>query len=82
MTEVLHSFQGMKMSDKGFALKVDLFKAFGTVTWSYLHAVLQKFNFPQHLTNLVISYITGSKFSIKLNSAACDGFITPRRGLR
>jgi Reverse transcriptase (RNA-dependent DNA polymerase) len=70
------------MSGKGFALKADLFKAFDTVAWSYLHVVLQKFNFPQHLTNLVISCVTGSKFSIKLNGATGDGFITTRRGLR
>jgi hypothetical protein len=50
------------MSGKAFALKADLFKAFDTMAWSSLHALLRKFDFLQHLTNLIISCVTSSKF--------------------
>jgi Reverse transcriptase (RNA-dependent DNA polymerase) len=46
-----------------------------------LETILRKFNFSRQFANLILSYVTGSKFSIKLNGATRDGFITPKRGL-
>jgi Reverse transcriptase (RNA-dependent DNA polymerase)/zinc-binding in reverse transcriptase len=82
MKEVLHSFQTEGYTEKAFAIKADLYKAFDTLNWSYLLTVLQSFNFPQVLIKLIISCVMGSKFSIKLNGAVSYGFFTPARGLR
>jgi Reverse transcriptase (RNA-dependent DNA polymerase) len=82
MNEVVHSFRRTELKDKAFALKADLFKAFDTLDWRHLGAVLRKFGFPQLLTNLIFSCVTGSKFTIKLNDETGSGFIRPGRGLR
>jgi Reverse transcriptase (RNA-dependent DNA polymerase) len=80
LDEVLHSFQMVEFKTKAFTLKADLFKAFDTLGWRYLEKVLRKYNFPQQLTNLILSCVIGSKFSIKLNGVVGDGFIKPKRG--
>jgi Reverse transcriptase (RNA-dependent DNA polymerase) len=82
MNEVVHSFGRTELKEKAFALKADLFKAFDTLDWRYLGAVLRKFGFPQPLTNLILSCVTGLKFTIKLNGETGGGFISPGRGLR
>jgi Reverse transcriptase (RNA-dependent DNA polymerase) len=82
MTEVVHSFHSAEWREHTFALKADLFKAFDTLDWRFLDTTLRKFNFPQQLITLILSCVTGSRFSIKLNGVAGDGFIMPGRGLR
>jgi Reverse transcriptase (RNA-dependent DNA polymerase) len=82
MYELMHSFGISKLTKKVFALKADLFKAFDTQDWRYLGAVLRKFDFPRPLTNLIFSCVSGSKFSIKMNSEDSSDFIRSERELR
>lgn len=77
----MHSFQA-RYIESAFVIKADLFKAFNTLSWSYLQRVLEEFHFSPQLSKLIMSCVTGSKFSIKLNGVAGRGFITPERGLR
>jgi hypothetical protein len=57
MKEVLHSFQRLEYREGVFTLKADLFKAFDTVGLVYSRLVLKKLDFPQVVTNLIMSCV-------------------------
>ncbi|KAL2232502.1 UNVERIFIED_CONTAM: hypothetical protein Sindi_1430200 [Sesamum indicum] len=62
-------------------LKVDIRKAYDTVEWDFLLAVLQLFGFPQTFTRWIEECVTMAAFSIGLNGNP-HGFFTGARGLR
>jgi Reverse transcriptase (RNA-dependent DNA polymerase) len=82
MNEVLHSFRSKDYEEKGFVLEADLFKAFDTLSWTFLRGVLNSFVFPSSLVDLIMICATSSKLSIKLNDLAGSGYIKPERDLR
>ncbi|KAL2225354.1 UNVERIFIED_CONTAM: hypothetical protein Sindi_3049800, partial [Sesamum indicum] len=49
------------------ALKVDIRKAYDTVEWDFLLAILQLFGFPQTFTKWIEECVTTASFSIGLN---------------
>ena len=63
------------------ALKVDIRKAYDTVEWDFLLAVLQLFGFPQTFTKWIEECVTTASFSIGLNGNP-HGFFAGARGLR
>ncbi|KAL2237518.1 UNVERIFIED_CONTAM: hypothetical protein Sindi_0943500, partial [Sesamum indicum] len=63
------------------ALKVDIRKAYDTVEWDFLVAVLQFFNFPTTFIRWIEECITTASFSIGLNGKP-HGFFNGARGLR
>ena len=63
------------------ALKVDIRKAYDTVEWDFLTAVLQFFNFPTTFIRWIEECITTASFSIGLNGKP-HGFFNGARGLR
>ncbi|KAL2235700.1 UNVERIFIED_CONTAM: hypothetical protein Sindi_1302200 [Sesamum indicum] len=63
------------------ALKVDIRKAYNTVEWDFLLAVLQLFGFPLTFTRWIEECVTTTSFSIGLNGNP-HGFFTGARGLR
>ncbi|KAL2226589.1 UNVERIFIED_CONTAM: hypothetical protein Sindi_2017600 [Sesamum indicum] len=62
-------------------LKVDIRKAYDTVEWDFLLAVLQFFEFPQTFTRWIEECVTTAAFSIGLNGNPHD-FFAGARGLR
>ncbi|KAL2248049.1 UNVERIFIED_CONTAM: hypothetical protein Sindi_2657200 [Sesamum indicum] len=62
-------------------LKVDIRKAYDTVEWDFLLAVLQLFGFPQTFTRWIEECVTMAAFSIGLNGNP-HGFFAGARGLR
>ncbi|KAL2251910.1 UNVERIFIED_CONTAM: hypothetical protein Sindi_2313300 [Sesamum indicum] len=62
-------------------LKVDIRKAYDTVEWDFLLAVLQLFGFPQTFTRWIEECVTTAAFSIGINGNP-HGFFTGARGLR
>ncbi|KAL2224004.1 UNVERIFIED_CONTAM: hypothetical protein Sindi_3039800 [Sesamum indicum] len=62
-------------------LKVDIRKAYDTVEWDFLLAVLQLFGFPQTFTKWIEECVMTAAFSIGLNGNS-HGFFTGARGLR
>ncbi|KAL2224530.1 UNVERIFIED_CONTAM: hypothetical protein Sindi_3020700 [Sesamum indicum] len=62
-------------------LKVDIRKAYDTVEWDFLLAVLQLFGFPQTFTKWIEECVTTASFSIGLNGNP-HGFFAGARGLR
>ncbi|KAL2246076.1 UNVERIFIED_CONTAM: hypothetical protein Sindi_2875800 [Sesamum indicum] len=63
------------------ALKVDIRKAYDTVEWDFLLAVLQLFGFPPTFTRWIEECVTTTSFSIGLNGKP-HGFFAGARGLR
>jgi Reverse transcriptase (RNA-dependent DNA polymerase) len=80
--EVMQSFQDQNITEEAFMLKADLFKAFDTLNWTFLHCVLVRFGFPTTLVTLIMMCVSSSRFTIKLNRGAGGSFISPKRGLR
>ncbi|KAL2234688.1 UNVERIFIED_CONTAM: hypothetical protein Sindi_1201000 [Sesamum indicum] len=62
-------------------LKVDIRKAYDTVEWDFLLAVLQLFGFPQTFPRWIEECVTTAAFSIGLNGSP-HGFFAGARGLR
>ncbi|KAL2228524.1 UNVERIFIED_CONTAM: hypothetical protein Sindi_1832100 [Sesamum indicum] len=62
-------------------LKVDIRKAYNTVEWDFLLAVLQFFGFSQTFTRWIEECVTTAAFSIGLNGNL-HGFFSGARGLR
>ncbi|KAL0294269.1 UNVERIFIED_CONTAM: Retrovirus-related Pol polyprotein from type-2 retrotransposable element R2DM [Sesamum radiatum] len=63
------------------ALKVDLRKAYDTVEWDFLRAVLMLFGFPEQFIQWIVVCVTTPSFSVCLNGAP-HGFFRGARGLR
>ncbi|KAL2235708.1 UNVERIFIED_CONTAM: hypothetical protein Sindi_1303000 [Sesamum indicum] len=61
--------------------KVDIRKAYDTVEWDFLLAVLQLFGFPQTFTKWIEECVTTAAFSIGSNGNP-HGFFAGARGLR
>ncbi|KAL0288047.1 UNVERIFIED_CONTAM: Retrovirus-related Pol polyprotein from type-2 retrotransposable element R2DM [Sesamum radiatum] len=63
------------------ALKVDLRKAYDTVEWDFLRAVLTMFGFPERFIMWIVECVTTPSFFVCLNGAP-HGFFRGARGLR
>ncbi|KAL0439708.1 UNVERIFIED_CONTAM: LINE-1 retrotransposable element O protein [Sesamum latifolium] len=63
------------------ALKVDLWKAYDTVEWDFLRAVLTHFGFPDQFILWIIECVTMPSYSVCLNGSP-HGFFRGARGLR
>ncbi|KAL0444871.1 UNVERIFIED_CONTAM: LINE-1 retrotransposable element O protein [Sesamum latifolium] len=63
------------------ALKVDLRKAYDTVEWDFLRAVLILFGFPEQFILWIVECVTKPSFSVCLNGTP-HGFFRGARGLR
>ncbi|KAL0439803.1 UNVERIFIED_CONTAM: Retrovirus-related Pol polyprotein from type-2 retrotransposable element R2DM [Sesamum latifolium] len=63
------------------ALKVDLRKAYDTVEWDFLRAVLILFGFPEQFIGWIVECVTTPSFSVCLNGSP-HGYFKGARGLR
>ncbi|KAL2235312.1 UNVERIFIED_CONTAM: hypothetical protein Sindi_1263400 [Sesamum indicum] len=63
------------------ALKVDIWKAYNTVEWDFLIAVMEFFGFPATFVSWIEACITTPSFSVGLNGKP-HGFFRGARGLR
>ncbi|XP_074300302.1 uncharacterized protein LOC141631542 [Silene latifolia] len=61
--------------------KMDLMKAYDSVSWKFLGELLTAFKFPPHFKELVMNCVTSASFSIALNGDTF-GFFPGKRGLR
>ena len=63
------------------ALKVDIMKAYDTVSWDCILSILSCMGTPTHLLKCIMSCITTPSFSISINGELA-GFFASKRGLR
>ncbi|KAL5861832.1 hypothetical protein ACOSQ4_003128 [Xanthoceras sorbifolium] len=63
------------------ALKVDIMKAYDSVRWDFLVAILQILGFPEQMIAWISECISTPHFSISINGEL-NGFFASGRGLR
>eukprot|EP00253_Pinus_taeda_P011019 PITA_11019 len=77
--EIIHS---LKQSKKpGMLLKIDLSKAFDSISWDYMQKILTAFGFAPPWIRWVSSLVSSSFFSILINGIPSTTF-RPSRGIR
>lgn len=62
-------------------LKVDIQKAYDSVSWSFLKEALHAFNFPSKFVHLVMVCVQSASFSVSLNGCH-HGYFKGEKGLR
>lgn len=62
-------------------IKVDIEKAFDTLTWDFLFAALRSFNLPPPLLNLLRACVCTTNFTVGYNGVV-NGYFKGKRGLR
>jgi len=83
---IIMASEAVNMIDKrqfggNVALKVDIKKAFDTLDWNLLVAVLRKFGFSPTFTNWILAILHSARLSILVNGKAV-GFFSCSRGVR
>ena len=80
--EAFHWLKNKRGGRKGaITLKVDMSKAYDRVEWPFIRAVLAKFRFPPHFSNLIMACVSSVSFAFNINGQV-SGHVTPTRGLR
>ncbi|GJY65054.1 ribonuclease H-like domain-containing protein [Tanacetum coccineum] len=78
--ELMHNYH----LDRGVprcAFKVDIQKAYDTVDWNFLRAVLIGFGFHHRMIGWIMECVTSTSFSISINGCL-HGYFKGKRGLR
>lgn len=78
-TEMVHGFDRASITPREL-LRVDLHKAFDSVTWDFISQVLEAADFPPIFSNWIMQCLTTTSFSINVNGELC-GYFKGRRGL-
>lgn len=73
--EFLHSFTN-KQDGKAssFALKLDMTKAYDTVEWIFIEAMMLKMGFKEEWVKLILKCISSLSYSVVINGAITDEF--------
>ncbi|KAA3459952.1 reverse transcriptase [Gossypium australe] len=80
--EILHSFKKRRgSSKKGFALKIDMSKAYDRIELGFLENMMRRLGFCEDWILLVMRCITSVAYSVVLNGRIGEEFC-PQRGLR
>ncbi|GJX28595.1 RNA-directed DNA polymerase, eukaryota, reverse transcriptase zinc-binding domain protein [Tanacetum coccineum] len=70
-----------KLSVKKVAFKIDLQKAYDTISWNFLMSILGLFGFHEKMVHWIMSCVTSAKFSINVSGERI-GYFKGGRGLR
>ena len=70
-----------KEGPKRVALKVDIQKAYDTVSWLFLERMLEAYGFHKIMVNWIIKCVTTASFSLCVNGES-KGYFKGGRGLR
>uniref|UniRef100_A0A803PZ52 Reverse transcriptase domain-containing protein n=1 Tax=Cannabis sativa TaxID=3483 RepID=A0A803PZ52_CANSA len=80
--EIVHAIKHRKHGKLGWVgLKLDMEKAFDRVEWSFLMAILHRFQFPSHFINLIYQCVSSTSIRFSINGQITDP-ILPSRGIR
>lgn len=79
--ELMNGYNWKKKRVKRCAFKVDIQKAYDTVSWEFLKLSLEQFGFHSKMVHWILVFLSSASFSINVNGDSC-GFFKARRGLR
>ncbi|XP_065632987.1 uncharacterized protein LOC112028379 [Quercus suber] len=78
--EIVHSMSRRKGRIGLMAIKINLEKEYDHLEWSFIRDMLKLFNFPNHLTSLIMSCVSISSISVLVNDGGLDYF-HPSKGI-
>ena len=78
--ELVHNYHRKNLSPRS-SIRVDFFKAYDTVEWSYLFELLKVLKFPYKFVGWIKECVCTAKFSVNINGEL-TGFFGSSRGLR
>ncbi|GKV37600.1 hypothetical protein SLEP1_g45612 [Rubroshorea leprosula] len=78
--EIVKHYHKQCLSPK-CALKIDLMKAFDSVSWDFIFQILLSLGIPSQFVNLVKACVTTPKFSVVFNGNLC-GYFSGEKGVR
>ena len=79
-TELVKDYHKPSISSRS-AIKLDISKAFDTISWSFIEETLRAMNYPDLFVTWIIRCITTAAFSVSVNGEL-EGFFTSSRGVR
>ncbi|GJZ16448.1 RNA-directed DNA polymerase, eukaryota, reverse transcriptase zinc-binding domain protein [Tanacetum coccineum] len=81
LTQELFKGYNRKPNIKKVAFKIDLQKAYDTISRSFLKTVLEQFGFPNRMVDWIMVCVSTTKFSININGER-EGYFCDGRGMR
>lgn len=78
--EIMRGY-GRKRTTPKCTLKIDLRKAYDTISWSFLHDILMQLRFPTEFVGWIMACVTTPSYSLRINGETV-GFFKGKRGLR
>ncbi|GJS99508.1 RNA-directed DNA polymerase, eukaryota, reverse transcriptase zinc-binding domain protein [Tanacetum coccineum] len=81
LSQELFKGYNRKQHTKKVSFKIDLQKAYDTISWSFLKEILEMFGFHKIMVKWIMTCITSTKFSINVNGERV-GYFKGGRGLR
>ncbi|GJW84354.1 RNA-directed DNA polymerase, eukaryota, reverse transcriptase zinc-binding domain protein [Tanacetum coccineum] len=81
LSQELFKRYNRKQKTKKVSFKIDLEKAYDTISWDFLKEILEMFGFHKTMVNWIMTCITSTKFSINMNGERV-GYFKGGRGLR
>ena len=79
-TELVKDYHKPQASSRS-AIKLDISKAFDTVKWSFIEAVLRAMSIPDLFVTWIMKCISTAAFSVSINGEL-EGFFSSSRGIR
>lgn len=79
-SELVHGYHKNKGTPK-ITIKVDIAKAFDTLSWEFLFTCLESLQLPQHFISLLRACICKTSFMVGYNGTV-NGYFKGKRGLR
>lgn len=79
--EVLHSMNASSSKQGSLVLKLDIKKAFDTISWDFITTMLVAYNFPTQWINLINSYLRNMVYTPIINGVKTEPF-KHLRGIR
>lgn len=81
MVENIHLAQSRKRTAPRCTMKVDIQKAYNTISWEFMEKALRAFGFPNKFVMWIMECVTAPSYSLKVNGETF-GFFKGRRGIR
>ncbi|KAL2895905.1 hypothetical protein RDABS01_000903 [Bienertia sinuspersici] len=78
--DILHKYR-RKNSPPSCIIKIDISKAYDSISWEFLKSMMENLNFPDKFTDWIMSCVSTSTFSLAINGAL-HGFFQGQKGLR